>query len=140
MQKQSDKNTGKKNIRNDIILLVVFLLIGVVLCGVLYLTSKEGATVEVSVGGEVVAVYPLDKDVSVDIEGKGDGINHLEIKDGEAYVTEANCPDGICIHMGKISYNNESIVCLPNQVVITVIDEENTKGEALIDSVSGGRQ
>ncbi|MER2183468.1 MAG: NusG domain II-containing protein, partial [Clostridia bacterium] len=48
------------------------------------------------------------------------GTNTLVIENGEAWVSEANCPDKICMGMGKISKNGEFIACLPNQVIIVV--------------------
>ena len=33
---------------------------------------------------------------------------------------EANCPDEICVHHKPISKNGETIVCLPNKVVVVI--------------------
>ena len=41
-------------------------------------------------------------------------------KNGEAYVSEADCPDGICAAHRPISHVGETIVCLPHRVVIKV--------------------
>ena len=40
--------------------------------------------------------------------------------DVPAYMKEADCPDKLCVHMKKISQVNETIVCLPNQVILTI--------------------
>ena len=32
----------------------------------------------------------------------------------------ADCPDQICVSHRKISRDGESIICLPNQVVVTI--------------------
>ena len=32
------------------------------------------------------------------------------------------CPEGICSHTGWISRSHESIVCLPNRILVTFID------------------
>jgi hypothetical protein len=50
----------------------------------------------------------------------GEQVNVLVIKDGEAYVQSASCPDGICAAHKPISRQGESIVCLPHRVVVTV--------------------
>ncbi len=63
------------------------------------------------------AVYPLNKDGVFSLNG---GTNTLVIENGEAWVSEANCPDKVCMGMGKISKNGEFIACLPNQVIIVV--------------------
>ena len=62
-------------------------------------------------------VYPLNKDGVFSLNG---GTNTLVIENGEAWVSEANCPDKVCMGMGKISKNGEFIACLPNQVIIVV--------------------
>ena len=71
-------------------------------------------TVRTSGGDEV---YPLSKDGVFSLNG---GTNTLVIENGEAWVSEANCPDKVCMGMGKISKNGEFIACLPNQVIIVV--------------------
>jgi hypothetical protein len=71
-------------------------------------------TVRTSDGDEV---YPLNKDGVFSLNG---GTNTLVIENGEAWVSEANCPDKVCMGMGKISKNGEFIACLPNQVIIVV--------------------
>ena len=62
-------------------------------------------------------IYPLNKDGVFSLNG---GTNTLVIENGEAWVSEANCPDKVCMGMGKISKNGEFIACLPNQVIIVV--------------------
>ena len=71
-------------------------------------------TVRTADGDEV---YPLSKDGVFSLNG---GTNTLVIENGEAWVSEANCPDKVCMGMGKISKNGEFIACLPNQVIIVV--------------------
>ncbi|HBE87040.1 MAG TPA: hypothetical protein DDW53_19330, partial [Lachnoclostridium sp.] len=41
-----------------------------------------------------------------------------------ASITEASCPDKVCVRTGKIHRSGELIVCLPNRVVITIEGEE----------------
>ena len=46
----------------------------------------------------------------------------LVIRNGEAYMEEADCPNQICVHHAPIRYKGETIVCLPNRIIIEVID------------------
>ena len=46
----------------------------------------------------------------------------LVISDGKADMESADCPNQICVHHGAISHTGETIVCLPNRVVIEVIE------------------
>ena len=116
-----------KRLRRNDILFIAALLTVVAIVGIcLYLFRSEGDTVSVSIGGEVVATYPLDIDRIEDIHTDGGGHNRLVIKGGKAYVEVASCPDGICAAHKPIHRRGESIVCLPNRVVITVVTTENT--------------
>ena len=46
----------------------------------------------------------------------------LVISDGKADMESADCPNQICVHHSAISHIGETIVCLPNRVVIEVIE------------------
>lgn len=99
-----------------------------------FVYGKEGAYVQVMVDGEVEATYPLAKDTYVRIDyGQAEGVNILVIEDGKASVSEADCPDKLCVKQRSISKNGESIVCLPHKLVITIIGGE----EAEYDDFTG---
>ena len=76
--------------------------------------------VVVAVDGEEAAVFPLSGKEDVIIDGYRGGFNHLVIKDGEAVLTEADCPDRRCTRMGPISEPGEWMVCLPHRVTVTI--------------------
>ena len=120
--------------KKDIILIAAFLAIGAVLAAVVLLGAEDGGKVQVRVDGNVVATYPLAIDRTVEIDGYEGGRNLLVIEDGYASVTEASCPDGICIRTGKINKKGQSIICLPNRVSVEVITGEDTG----VDIVVGG--
>ena len=120
--------------RNDIILIAVVLIAaGVMLFAWKYFISEDGAKVQVTVDGVIYGTYPLDKDATVDIkESDGNVTNTLIIKDKKADMTSADCPDHLCVDQKAISMENESIICLPNKVVVTVIGDK----ESDIDSIA----
>ena len=43
------------------------------------------------------------------------------IRDGGARIEEASCPDRLCVGMGVIRRAGQSIICLPNQVVVEIV-------------------
>ncbi|MBF1007200.1 MAG: NusG domain II-containing protein [Lachnospiraceae bacterium] len=92
-------------------------------------------TVVVSIDGKKEAEYPLNKDGTHILHGSHLGTNKLVIKDGEAYIEEASCPDKQCVRQGKISKAGEMLVCLPNRVVVKIIHANEE--EPVIDGVSG---
>ncbi|MBQ5523338.1 MAG: NusG domain II-containing protein, partial [Oscillospiraceae bacterium] len=51
--------------------------------------------------------------------------------DGEAWISEANCPDKLCMGFGKISKNGEVIVCLPNRLIVVIEDGEAAEVDAV---------
>ncbi len=90
-------------------------------CAVFYLTGlKQGAAAEVTVDGTLYGTYPLNRDRTVDIRIGDTRTNVLVIQNGTADMTEANCPDRLCVHQKAISRANETIVCLPNKVVVAI--------------------
>ena len=80
-----------------------------------------------SVDGQEVAAFPLDVDITYDIEGAGGGRNLLVIEGGQAYLSDASCPDLLCVHMGKISRAGQSIICLPNKVTVEIRGKEKSE-------------
>ncbi|MBQ9748599.1 MAG: NusG domain II-containing protein [Clostridia bacterium] len=106
--------------KNDVILAIALLLAVTVLGSCYFLFRGEGDTVRVTVGRELFGTYSLDTDRVVEIR-TGDALNILVIRDGRAYMETASCPDGICTAHRPISRDGESIVCLPNRVVVTVL-------------------
>jgi hypothetical protein len=121
---------GKK-VKNDIIF-ISFLLVVVLIFGlVLYLTQTKGDTVVVTVDGALFGEYPIDEDEQIEIKSQN-GENLLVIKDKTADVISASCPDGICVHHRPIQNGGESIICLPNKVVVEI----RTKGVSNKDIIA----
>lgn len=113
----------------DIILIAVTVAIAGILLVFLYgVNNFSGAYVQIEIDGVIAETLPLDTDTVFEIITDGDGRNTLVIEDGNAKVTGANCPDGICKNHAKIHRNGESIICLPHRVVITVVNEADTNG------------
>ena len=52
--------------------------------------------------------------------------NTIRIAPGEIRMLSADCPDQICVHQRNISKNGETIICLPNKVVVTVCSGESS--------------
>lgn len=114
--------SGGRKLKGDVIFIAVLLLLATLLGLVLLLTRKPGDTVIVTVDGEHYATFSLSEPLRHEIRTgeNGEQINVLVIEDGQAFVQHASCPDGICAAHRAISYNRQSIVCLPHRVVITV--------------------
>ena len=118
MSIEKEIGAGKKT-KNDILLIAVILALAAIAMLALLLFRTEGDSVVVTVDGKTYGTYSLYEDVSVDVNSEM-GYNKLVIKDRKAYVAEASCPDGICAADRPISYGGQSIICLPNKVVIEI--------------------
>ena len=102
----------KKKELTFIIGIVVF---AVVLWGGMYLTRRgHYGTIRITVNGEEYGTYSLAKDQVIKINDT----NVCEIKNGEVKMTEADCPDHLCMKQKAVDSTGGTIVCLPNKVVI----------------------
>ena len=118
--------------KKDAVLILTVLLIAGAAFGVHEFAGGDGAdTVTVKVDGKVTGTYPLAKDQKIRING---GTNILTIKNGKADMTDADCPDLLCVHQRAIDKEDETIVCLPNKVVVKVV---GAKQKSDLDSVAG---
>ena len=83
--------------------------------------SGPAAFLEISVDGTVVETLELHKDQEYTVKNDQGGVNVFVIRDGKAWVTEASCPDKICMDQGQVSQEGEMIVCLPNRMTARVM-------------------
>ncbi len=123
----------------DIVLGIVMAVLCGILCWSVYGEGSSGAEVVISVDGEVYGRYSLDENRVIDIDGAGKH-NSVSIENGKAFMSEADCPDGYCLEQyrsaGGIYRVNQTIVCLPNRVVVYIENGEGESGEP--DAVAGG--
>lgn len=115
--------------RNDWILIGIVIGIALFFGGMQFFKSEDaGGIVQVTIDGEVYGEYSLDKNRNVQIGET----NCLLIENGKATMIEASCPDQLCVQQKSISKDGESIICLPNKVIATVIGGE----ESEIDTIA----
>ncbi len=128
------KNLSGFHLRNDIIFIAALLFLATVGIIYLFVFRESGDTVKVTVDGELYGVYSLSENITKDIHtgDDGEGLNRLIIEDGRAHIETATCPDGICVSHPPVFRNGESIVCLPNKVVVTVITRSDTDSPDIV--------
>ena len=131
-EKKSDSGkTGNKSVKKDIIIVAAVIVIGAALILLLFLLKKPGKTIVVSVDGKTVATYSISEEIDTVIRGVG-GWNRLVISQGKVSVSDADCPDKLCVNQGQISESPDSIVCLPHKLIVRVESEDRE-----LDAVSG---
>jgi len=109
--------------KNDWILMSIVVFIGLISFGIVKWVQQESTKepmAQITVDGKIVGTYPLSENKIIDIPSKEKWTNRLKIEDGVIFMLEANCPDKICVHHKSISQNGETIVCLPNKVVVVI--------------------
>lgn len=125
----------KRMKKNDIILIGVLAALSLAAYGIIALFSVNGtkdAEAVVLIDGEEYGRYPLNEDITkkiVSTDGDSD-YNILEIRDGKAEITEATCPDKICVKHRPVDKQGESLVCLPNKVVVEIQSGEKSEVDA----------
>lgn len=92
-----------------------------------YLNANEqnGTVAEIYQNGELIQTINLDtvtEDYSFTVEGSDGIYNVIEVHHGEIGITEASCPDGLCINMGFIHSSAFPVTCLPNKLVIKIVN------------------
>ncbi|RKM61196.1 NusG domain II-containing protein [Butyrivibrio sp. CB08] len=110
--------------KNDIILIAITLVVALACFIGTRIWQKsntdEDAVAVVTIDGDIYGEFPLSEDIVERIEFPDGSFNVLTVSEGYADVTEASCPDQICVHHNHIRYSGESIVCLPNKLVVEV--------------------
>ena len=91
------------------------------------LFSEPGATVEISIIADdstktVLETFDLSQDTTYTISSEPHGVNILNIQDGKAWISEADCPNQDCVKQGKISMNGEMLVCLPHRITVSIVE------------------
>lgn len=101
--------------KKEAIFIGALLAISALFCIYVYvLPHGKYGSIQITVNGELYGTYSLGKDQIISI---GD-TNVCEIKNGEVKMTEADCPDHLCIKQPAVGSAGGFIVCLPNKVVI----------------------
>ena len=114
-------------------LLIVFVLI-LSLASMGYIRkqgmSNKDKYVSIQVNGKEIKKIIFDPIIvgnTIPIETEY-GYNLIEIGDNEIRVIEADCPDKIDVKQGYISRIGETIVCLPNKMVVEIKGVDDADG------------
>ncbi len=123
-EKEGLDNMSLKKHKKEILLIVIILTAaGALLLVNQGLFAKPAEKAEISVDGNVIDTLDLSKDTEITVNGYNGGTNRIVIKNGKVHVSEATCPDKICVHQGWVEHTGENIVCLPNHLIVRVTGE-----------------
>ena len=124
------------NDRKKAVLLTTALLVIAVLCVVrIYVVSHSSVEngqalyADLYQNGELLQTIRLDTvtaEYTFEVSGNAGATNTVCVRPGSIAIVSASCPDQICVHHSRISRNKETIVCLPDKVVITIENGEDS--------------
>ncbi len=121
--------------KNDMLLIAILLLAASAWWGTTWWMGRGATASQVQIWQNKVLTgsYPLNSEAPVNIPlGSSLGYNQLVIENGAAHMTSASCPDQVCVHTAPINQPGQTIVCLPNRVVVEITGEK----ESEIDDLS----
>lgn len=114
----------------DIVLFIVLVLLGLGLSAWSFVSGGAGQKAIVTVDGQPYGSYSLFENQTIEIR-QNHHLNKITIKDGTVQMTYSDCRNQVCVKDGSVSMANQSIVCLPNKVMVEI-----TGGEGELDAVS----
>ena len=113
------QRSGKK--KKDALLLIFILAAAAVLFIIFFfMNNKSAENVVIKVNGNIVYSAAITKDADLTINGYDGGYNKVKIANSSVTVTDADCPDDVCVNTGAISRSGQTIVCLPHKMVIEI--------------------
>ncbi len=82
------------------------------------------------IDGQTVQEFDLSQDVDSVRFDTPHGYNVLRIADGRVRITEADCPDKLCVLTGWRQQIGQVIVCLPHRFIVRIVGDSGA-GEKL---------
>ncbi len=123
--------------RADVIIVTAILLFSVIFGFLAGKTRAKGGEKYacVYIDGKKEYSYPLSgKKTAEDVKIKSKyGYNEIVVESGCVYVSDSDCKSKDCINSGRISGNNEFIICAPHKLMIKI---EKTLGDDDVSAVT----
>lgn len=101
--------------KKDIILISVIILVASVF--IIFNNKKEANIAYIYHDNDLILTIDLNKNNTYTVNGEN-GEVIIEVLDNKIRVNEENSPYHLCSKQGYISKQGESIVCLPNKIII----------------------
>ena len=78
----------------------------------------------ITLDGELVEEIDLERvaePYTFTVEGPGGFSNTILVQPGRIRVSQAGCPDQVCVNQGFVSDGAAPLVCLPNKLMIQIV-------------------
>ncbi len=115
-------------------IIVTLLLLGLAIYLLLTLNIKKSNRIKIEIDSPYSKrYYTFSKNSrTLFIKGKR-GISKIVIATNYVKMVDSACPHKLCVKQGKISKPGQSIICLPNQVIIKLVAEPHK--DAGVDAI-----
>ena len=107
----------------DLLTIFIFITLTVYLSSILW-NFPQGEYLKIQMGGKDVGSFSLNQNVIKVIEGPI-GKTEVIINSGKVRISKSPCTKKYCIHQGWIKQLNQIIVCVPNQISISIIGDQS---------------
>jgi len=108
-------------------LLIIFIfLVSLISTIGIYFINGVGSIASVYQNGKLIERIHLDTVTTpyeFTIDTSNGGFNTIQVEHGRICISDASCPDHVCVHTGWISDGVVPIVCLPNELIIQIEGE-----------------
>lgn len=116
-------NMGPMDRKTKIWTIILFSVVLLGLLGYFALNELGGGTIAViTVDGveyDRIDLSKVTESYDIDIDTQY-GHNTVHVEPGRISVTEADCPDGICVAQGAIDKGGVPIVCMTHRLVVKI--------------------
>ncbi len=114
-----------KSTKRWILLIAAFLAVCAATSIYIFTSADNGNAVIVTRNGIELYCLDLSVDTEITVHDEDGGYNIIVVEAGAVKVSEADCPDQICVKQGAIDDDAVPIVCLPHKLVIEVTAESD---------------
>lgn len=114
----------KKLNKFDIILIISLICISFIFIIINKLNSKAGKFANVYYDNKLVKKIDLSINKTYNVKGYNGNVK-IVVKNNKIKVEKEKSPLHLCSKQGYISKSYESIICLPNKIVIEIDSKEN---------------
>lgn len=121
--------------RGDIILIAVILIAALAFIVPKFIGDNDNSAsankvyAKISIDGKQVKTVELTEEVQEIPMDSQFGHNVLKIHNHGIEMKEADCPDDVCFTFGFVSKPGDSIVCLPNRLLVEIVGDSNQGDE-----------
>ena len=128
-----------KKVKLCILIVLLLALLGIGSALAIHFLGAHSRVAEVYQDGELIKTIDLNTVTApyeFTVNGEGGAYNVIRVEPGKIAITEASCPDKVCVHTGYISDSLMPITCLPNHVIIRIRPGDTPGESGAIDGFS----